>query len=191
VNLNLPVEQEVGLELRGEKTRLREFRASDGGAAFKLVGDDRVTRFLSFDSRSREAAQAMIDGAVQRATLQPRIEYYLAITTISDDSLIGSCRLALSGVQAAKLGYSVAADHWGNGYATDAATAMISFAFDSLGLHRVTAAIGPENKASQAVVERLGFAREGLLRDHVFTNNAWRDSVLYSVLQPEWPPSSS
>jgi ribosomal-protein-alanine N-acetyltransferase len=93
-----------------------------------------------------------------------------------------------TGVQAAKLGYAIAADHWGRGYATDAARAMVTFGFHELGLHRITAAIGPENAASMAVVKRLGFTREGHLRDHVFTNGAWRDSVLWSILAHEWPP---
>jgi ribosomal-protein-alanine N-acetyltransferase len=67
---------------------------------------------------------------------------------------------------------------------------LLDFAFGPLGLHRVSAAIGPDNSASIAVVKRLGFAHEGRLRDHVFTNGAWRDSELYSVLAPEWTRSS-
>ncbi|SFQ27764.1 GNAT family N-acetyltransferase [Amycolatopsis rubida] len=64
---------------------------------------------------------------------------------------------------------------WGKGYATDAVRTAL--AFGPLGLHRVTAAIDrvtaaidPDISASQKIVERLGFAREGVLRDHVFTN---------------------
>ena len=175
----------------GQRTRLREFVSADGAAAFSIVGDDRVTKFLSFDSRSPAAAQEMIDGAVQRAKSQPRNEFYLAMTQLDDDGLIGFCRLALTGVKAAKLGYAVAADHWGRGYASDAVSIMLGFAFGSLSLHRVTAAIGPDNAASQAVVEKLGFVREGVLRDHVFTNGAWRDSVLYSLLHDEWATSGA
>lgn len=63
---------------------------------------------------------------------------------------------------------------------------MLEFAFTNLELHRVTAAIGPDNHASLRVVDRLGFKREGVLRDHVFTNGSWRDSVLYSILSGEW-----
>jgi ribosomal-protein-alanine N-acetyltransferase len=63
---------------------------------------------------------------------------------------------------------------------------MLRFAFETLGLHRVSAAIGPENLASIAVVKRLGFSYEGRIRHHVFTNGAWRDSQLYSLLADEW-----
>ncbi|WP_309236064.1 GNAT family protein [Amycolatopsis sp. SID8362] len=176
--------------LRGDKTSLREIASSDGLALFGIVGDDRVTRFMSFDSRSPELAQMAADGVVERAKAVPRNEYYLAITRAGDDELIGTCRIELSGVRAAKIGYMVAADHWGNGYATDAVGTMLDFAFRKLELHRITAAIGPENQASQAVVKRWGFSREGVLRDHVFTNGAWRDSVLFSLLHHEWLKSN-
>ncbi|WP_410597227.1 GNAT family N-acetyltransferase [Amycolatopsis sp. lyj-23] len=175
--------------LRGKKTSLREIASTDGPALFRIVGDDRVTKFMSFDSRSREVAQKSVDDVVERSKARPRTEYYLAITCAGDDELIGTCRIAYSGMQAAKLGYMVAADYWGNGYATDAVSVMLDFAFRELDLHRVTAAIGPANPASQAVVKRLGFSREGVLRDHVFTNGTWRDSVLFSLLRHEWVKS--
>ncbi|MEV6907607.1 GNAT family protein [Amycolatopsis sp. NPDC051071] len=174
-------------ELRGKITKLRDFKSSDGAAAFKIVGDDRVTSFLSFDSRSPGMAQKMVDDAIARIDGALRTEYYLAITRIDDDELIGTCRIAFSGVKAAKLGYAMAAEQWGNGYTTDAVQTILTFAFGTLDLHRITAAIGPDNHASQAVVKKLGFTREGVLRDHVFTNGAWRDSVLFSVLNREWP----
>jgi RimJ/RimL family protein N-acetyltransferase len=63
---------------------------------------------------------------------------------------------------------------------------VLRFAFETLDLHRVSAAIGPENLASIAVVKRLGFTYEGRIRHHVFTNGDWRDSLLYSLLADEW-----
>jgi RimJ/RimL family protein N-acetyltransferase len=152
----------------------------------RLIGDDRVTHWLSFDSRTREQAAAMIEGTIERAQSEPRTEYYLA-ATLEDDSIIGFARLGLDGVQAAKVGYAVAADHWGNGYALEATTLLIDFGFSELRLHRISAAIGPDNTRSIAVARQLGMHYEGRIRDHVFTNNSWRDSNLYSVLVNEWP----
>jgi RimJ/RimL family protein N-acetyltransferase len=172
--------------LTGDGTSLREFQLEDADDVLAIVGDDRVTTWLSFDSRSHEQALAMVRGAVERAHLDPRDEYYLAITRRDDDQLVGFIRLALGGVQAAKLGYAIAADHWGHGYATDAARQMLGFGFGTLGLHRVSAAIGPSNLSSIAVVKRLGFAYEGRIRHHVRTNGDWRDSLLYSILADEW-----
>ncbi len=171
--------------LTGRAVTLREFRRDDAAAAFSVVGDEDVTRWLSFDARDRDSTQAMIDGALERAEITPRTEYYLAVT-LPDDELIGFARLGLNGMQAAQLGYAIRRDLWGHGYATDATRTLVDFGFRQLGLHRISAAIGPDNEASIAMAKRLGMQYEGRIRDHVFTNGGWRDSLLYSVLAHEW-----
>lgn len=178
------VQHEV--RLAGDRVRLREFRSDDLDDADAILGDDMVTRWLSFDSRTRKEQVEVLTGAIERAKLSPRTEYYLAVTTHTDDRLIGFVRLGLGGVRAAKLGAAIAAAHWGHGYALDATRTIIDFGFSTLGLHRISGAIGPDNAASIALVTRLGFTQEGRLRDHVFTNGAWRDSILYSLLAHEW-----
>jgi ribosomal-protein-alanine N-acetyltransferase len=173
------------ITITGGLVDLRDFRPDDVADALTIVGDDRVTQWLSYDSRDHAGALAMIEGAISRAQTEPRNEYYLAVTDKAD-RMIGFARLGLTGVKAAKLGYAIHADHWGHGYATDAARALITYGFTALGLHRITAAIGPENAGSIAVAKRLGMQYEGRLRDHVYTNGTWRDSVLYSILAQEW-----
>jgi RimJ/RimL family protein N-acetyltransferase len=175
------------MELTGKLTVLREFRTSDLDDYLSVAGDDRVTTWMAFDSYDRAKAEQNLAGIVDRSVLENRPDYMLAVTRPDDDRVIGFGRIAPSGPWTAKLGYAIGADHWGRGYATDAARALLRFAFDSLDRHRVTAAIGPENEASIAVVKRIGFTYEGQLRDHVFTNGAWRDSRLYSLLEDELP----
>jgi RimJ/RimL family protein N-acetyltransferase len=172
--------------LIGDGTSLREFRLDDLEGYLAIVGDDRVTNWLSFDSRDRAAARKALGSLVERSQHEDRPDYLLAVTRPDDDRMVGFVRLGPTGVQAAHLGYAIAADHWGHGYATDACRTMLRFAFETLDLHRVSAAIGPENLASIAVVKRLGFTYEGRIRHHVFTNGDWRDSLLYSLLADEW-----
>ncbi len=171
--------------LSGELTVLREFRESDLDDYLAISGDDRVTAWMAFDSHDRAKAAVVLAGIIERSTRADRPDYMLAVTRRDDDHVVGFGRIAPTG-RAAKLGYAVHADHWGRGYATDAAKVLLGFAFGTLGMHRVTAAIGPENAASIAVVKRIGFSYEGHLRDHVFTNGGWRDSLLYSILEDEW-----
>jgi [ribosomal protein S5]-alanine N-acetyltransferase len=175
------------VNLRGQLVTLREFRPDDIDDALHVVGDDRVTSWLSFDSRSPAATADMITGTIERARQEPRTEYYLAVSD-ETDALIGFARLGFAGVKAAKLGYAIRADRWGKGYATDACRTMIAFGFTELGLHRISAAIGPDNAASIAVVRKLGMTHEGRLRDHVFTNGKWRDSDLLAILAHETKP---
>jgi ribosomal-protein-alanine N-acetyltransferase len=129
----------------------------------------------------------MVSGVLERQAHQPRSEYYLSVWA-DQHGFVGFCRLGLAGVQAGKLGYAIRPNGQGRGYATDACRTMMRFAFEQLRLHRVSAAIGPDNAASIAVVRKLGFSHEGRLRDHVHTNGAWRDSELFSLLVDEWKP---
>ncbi len=172
--------------LTGDLTTLREFRATDFEDYLAIVSDDRVTSWLSFDSRDRAAAEKALSAIIDRAAQDDRPDYLLAVTRRDDDSVVGFARLGPTGVKAAHLGYAIHADHWGHGYATDASRVLLRLAFDTLGKHRVSAAIGPDNQASIAVIEHLGFTYEGRIRHHVFTNGTWRDSLLYSLLESEF-----
>ncbi|GAB6902875.1 GNAT family N-acetyltransferase [Kineosporia succinea] len=172
--------------LEGPGIVLREFGPDDVDVTAAIVGDHHVTHWLAFDEQDRESAASTVAAAMDSALVRPRTEYLLVIAEPGDETMIGFVRLALGGVKAAKLGYAIHADHWGRGHATAAARLVLGHAFTELGLHRVTAAIGPVNVRSVGVVERLGFRLEGRLRDHVFTNGAWRDSLLFSVLAHEW-----
>jgi ribosomal-protein-alanine N-acetyltransferase len=142
------------VKLVGRALRSASSIATHVDASLALVGDDRVTQWLSFDSRSREQAAQMIEGVIERAQSEPRTEYYLA-GVLDDDTLIGFARLGLTGVKAAKLGYAVAADHWGHGYALEMSRQLVDFGFQDLALHRISAAIGPDNETSIAVARRL------------------------------------
>lgn len=173
------------IQLSGSQIYLREFSADDLDEVMTVVGDDRVTESLSFDTRSRKEATEMLNGILSRAKQEPRSEYYLAVSTL-DNCLVGFARLGLNGIQAAKLGYAIAAESWGRGYAADAVITLVDFGFRELKLHRISAAMGPDNTASIAIVRRLGMTCEGRIRDHVYTNGQWRDSLLYSVLADEW-----
>ncbi len=173
------------LRLEGSQVVLREFRPNDLDKIMTIVGDDRVTDSLSFDTRSREQAMEMLNGILSRARQEPRTEYYLAVTT-ADDDLVGVARLELSGIQAAKGGGAIAADYWRRRYAIDAARTLMEFGFRELKLHRISVAMGPDNAASIEAARRLGMTYEGRIRDHVYTKGQWRDSLLYSVLVDEW-----
>jgi ribosomal-protein-alanine N-acetyltransferase len=164
---------------------LREFRADDLESSMAVVGDPQVTQSLSFDTRSKHDQAVRLEADIARAKADPRPDYYLAIANGSD-LLVGFVRIGIGGHQSGELGYAVRREDWGTGYATEAASLIMQFGFETLGLHRIQAACGPDNIASKRLLARLHFTPEGRMRDHVFTNGAWRDSLLYSILAPEW-----
>jgi RimJ/RimL family protein N-acetyltransferase len=173
--------------IAGERITLRDFEPDDLDPSMAIVGDDDVTRTLSFDSRTRDEQAARLADDIARARGGQRPDYYLAIVVRDADRMIGFVRLGLVGShRGGELGYALRKDHWGRGYASEAARLMLDFAFSTAGLHRVQAATGPDNGPSRVLLERLGFQYEGCMRDHVFTNGAWRDSLLYALLEAEW-----
>lgn len=89
------------------------------------------------------------------------------------------------------LGYKLDHEHLGRGYMTEALEATLGLAFGRLGLHRVEANIMPRNIASQRVVERLGFEREGYSRDYLMIDGRWEDHLRYARVNTNWTDAST
>ena len=88
--------------------------------------------------------------------------------------------------QHAELGFWIGVEWWGQGYAREAARAVIQFGFESLGLHRISAHHLTRNPASGRVLEAVGLQREGILRQRVQKWGVYEDVVLYAALRDEW-----
>lgn len=85
-----------------------------------------------------------------------------------------------------EVGYWIAPDHHGNGYATEATELLVTYAFEHRRLHKVSAEVYEFNDASMRVLEKLGFVEEGILRDELFVYGEYQDSHRFSVLEEEW-----
>lgn len=106
----------------------------------------------------------------------------------TSDELLGG--LTLGGIrrgvaQAATLGYWMGAPYAGKGHMKRAVATVVRFGFGQLRLHRIEAACIPDNAASTAVLLRNGFRLEGLARGYLKINDAWRDHVLFALLEGE------
>jgi len=84
------------------------------------------------------------------------------------------------------IGWTLGEAFEGNGYVTEAATALLDFLFSSVGFHRAYAMSSPENVKSIAVMERLGMRREAHFVENCFTDGAWSDEYVYAILAHEW-----
>ena len=86
------------------------------------------------------------------------------------------------------LGYSLGENRQGQGLMSEAVVAIIRYAFDELGLHRVKAAYLPSNERSGRLLRRLGFVVEGYARDYLLIQGRWQDQVLVGLVNPDWRP---
>lgn len=106
-----------------------------------------------------------------------------------DAPVIGTCNytnIVRGPFQACYLGYQVGRAQEGRGLMAEALRATNAFVFDTLRLHRIMANHRPENERSARLLERLGFVREGVARDYLFIDGAWRDHVLTSLTHPAY-----
>jgi RimJ/RimL family protein N-acetyltransferase len=115
----------------------------------------------------------------------------LAMDRVCDEAFIGWCGLTRWNPEyrSASSGYCLDDAAWGHGYATEAARALLQWAFDTLDLNRVQTETGTRNLTSARVLEKLGFVREGRLREDRVVNGAVSDSWVFGLLRRNWRPS--
>jgi [ribosomal protein S5]-alanine N-acetyltransferase len=178
------------VKLTGERIVLREIEPSDDiEAAYDWASDDAFFRYLPFDAVNSKGEEEEFLRRVHRdAVARPRREYHLGITWTTTAQLIGMARLGIKSPQHREgdIGYGLRRDRWGEGIATEAALLLLDLGFAQVGLHRIFAFHHPENIASGRVLQKIGMRQEGIMRENLFAHGAWRDSVLYSILDHEW-----
>ena len=178
--------------LRTARLRLLPVTATDAAALFALHSSAYVLRYWDAPPwLERSRAERFIESSERLAEEGTGVR--LAMDRVSDGAFIGWCGLARwnPDYRSASMGYCLDAPAWGQGYATEAAGALLEWAFDTLDLNRVQAETDTRNAASARVLEKLGFVREGTLREDCIVNGEVSDSWVYGLLRRERPPLSN
>ena len=178
--------------LHTARLRLRPFDDADANDLFALHSNAYVLRYWDAPPWSERArAKRFITACRQMA--QEGTGARLAVDRVSDGAFIGWCSLNRwnPDYRSASLGYCFDDAAWGHGYATEAARALLRWAYDTLDLNRVQAETDTRNVASARVLEKLGFVREGTLREDCVVNGEVSDSWVYGLIRREWRPPSN
>lgn len=173
--------------LEASRIRLRGFRDADFENFHALHADPRVMRYWSFPAwTERSQARARFADAMSGRHADDKLCW--VITQNNHDRLIGGVTLfSIDRTQGrAEIGYALHCDHWGRGLAHEALRLALAHAFDALELRRLEADIDPRNSASCALAERMGFVREGLLRERWCVADELQDSAVYGLLARDW-----
>ncbi|HET7065201.1 MAG TPA: GNAT family N-acetyltransferase [Rudaea sp.] len=173
--------------LRTDRLLLRPLREADAPAIFAIRSDPTIMRYASsLPLTSLDQAEAFITR--ETAGMAAGESLRLGLQRLEGDALIGTCILFHMNSQCrrAELGYELRHDAWGRGYMHEALVALLDFGFAELQLNRVEADIDPRNEASARSLERLGFTREGLLRQRWIVDGEVSDSALYGLLLGDW-----
>jgi len=169
------------------RLRLRPFTETDTDAIFALQSNARVLRYWDAPPwKTRAQAERFIAACEQIE--QEGTGARLAIERAADNLFIGWCSLNKwdPDYRSARMGYCLGEAAWGNGFATEAAGAVLQWAFDALDLNRVQAETDTRNTASSRVLEKLGFVREGTLREDCIVDGEVSDSWVFGLLRRDW-----
>ncbi|AMC34278.1 GNAT family N-acetyltransferase [Janthinobacterium sp. B9-8] len=175
------------VELQTSRLLLRPLQESDAAALLAIFSDEKVMQYWSTPLwDSIDIAHALIARDLKAMAEGTYIR--LGIERAEDHALIGNCTLFDLNQQSrrAEIGYGMAYSAWGKGYMHEALSALLDFGFSELKLNRVEADIDPRNLASAKSLERLGFSREGYLRERWIVDGVVSDTALYGLLFSDW-----
>ena len=175
--------------LTSRQVELREILPSDVPALYAVFSDPKVMRYWSTPAYQDESEAVRLYEKIQEG-FRSRQLFQWGI--VQGQDLIGTCTLFHLDLvhRRGEIGYALAQRFWGKGLARDAVTAVINFAFAHLDLHRIEADVDPRNARSLALLERLGFRREGCLRERYQVNGEVQDALLLGLLRSEWHAES-
>ncbi|MBB1243792.1 GNAT family N-acetyltransferase [Streptomyces durbertensis] len=178
--------------LHTARLRLRPFADTDADALFTMHSSTSVMRYWDSPAwKERDRADRFL--AVCRRIADEGTGARVAIDRASDGAFVGWCALSSWNPEyrSASLGYCLDEATWGHGYATEAVHGLLRWAFDTLDLNRVQAEADTRNVASARVLEKVGFVREGTLREDCVVDGEVSDSWVFGLLRRDWRPSAT
>ena len=175
------------IDLHTLRLSLREFRESDASLTHRYERDPHVVRYQSHEPQSFAQSLARVKSAIAASQETPRTVFDLAIVRTQDEQLIGRCGFKITNPEQheAMLWYVSVPTVWGQGYVTEAAQALLTFAFEQLSLHRIFVDIDPRNTASLRVAEKLGMRREAHFIENAWLKGEWTDAIIMARLARE------
>ena len=174
-------------KLSTERLILRKMAKKDAETLFKIWSDDEVTKYMNMNSFANiEQATYMINFLNNLFKNKEGIRW--AIIRKEDNTLIGTCGFNtwIKRSSRGEIGYELGQEYWGKGYTTEALKEVIRFGFEETLLNRIEAYVVPEASRSVNVLEKLGFRKEGTLREYGYWNNRYWSEHIYAILRKEW-----
>lgn len=166
--------------LRGEAVTLHPQDADDAPYVQELLHDPRVRAGIG------HSTPVTADDYEESIEDSGDDEFHFLVCVDGDP--VGNCSLHEDGHPwgYAEVGYAVHPDHWNEGYATDAIGSLVRYGFEERRLNKIGADVYATNEASARVLEKVGFEREGVRRNHCFVDGEYVDLHEYGLLAEEW-----
>jgi ribosomal-protein-alanine N-acetyltransferase len=175
------------ISLQSTNLNIRALTKEDSGVLFNLYSDTEIQQFTDIERlRSLSDAQEFINEGNKEADNQDLV--FLGIFSRATKDFLGT--ISLFNIDRkhsfASLGFQLVKDYWGRGIMHESLNHFLKFVFEKLNFHRIEAQTYIENERSLNVLNRLGFIREGQLRQNFLIEGKYEDSYLYSILRTEF-----
>jgi RimJ/RimL family protein N-acetyltransferase len=169
---------------------LRHIQLADAEDLYKTFSDEEAMQFYGHEPhRSVDETREWIEHIQARYSRHETIRW--GIARKGEDRVIGSCGFHHfdQNFYRAETGYNLHRTFWGQGIMTEAMSAILTYGFTELWLHRVEAVIDMANERSRALLLKLGFTYEGNLRQRYFFRDQFEDEHYFGLLKHEWHSS--
>lgn len=173
--------------IRTERLLIRPLVESDNTDLFAIFSNPLVTEYaIGYPHETAEESQNYIRSVLD--AYEQGTAAIWGITLINSEKLIGiiGYELWFPDHHRAEIGYTLAHEHWGKGYATEALRGAANYGFSQLKLNRIEATAQPDNQASWHVLQKVGFQREGFLKQFILSREKYRDVYFYSLVYDDW-----
>ena len=170
-----------------ERLLVRLVEKEDIQQLFRINGDDKVTKFLPYDTwQSVEDGKLWYKKICKLHTTNSVLQF--VIINKDSERVIGTCLLfnLQEDSRRAEIGYVLGSEFWHQGFAYEALTGLLCYAFEECVLHRLEAEIDPDNFASNKLISKLGFTQEGLLPQRGHSIGKFNDTNSYRLLSKEY-----
>src|SRR5688572_14087152 len=166
---------------------MRWISEDDIEALYDVFSDPRVMRYWSSGPLADRDAAAALQREIAESN-QSELRWKWGLALRDSNTLIGTVTLFHLDLDngRAEIGYALGSAYWGKGYMNEALTALVAHAFEVLNLRRLEADVDPRNAPSIRTLERLGFQREGFLRERWHVGGEIQDALFYGLLRREW-----
>jgi RimJ/RimL family protein N-acetyltransferase len=175
--------------MQTERLTLRPFEEGDLQALHAMQSDEEVVRYLYYDARSLDEVRPALARKMAGVSVTSEGDGLAAAVVLRDTGeLVADISLwwVSEGHAQGELGFVVHPAHQRMGYATEAARPVLDFAFNTMGLHRVSGRTEARNIASARVLEKLGMRREAHLVENEWVKGEWQSELVYAMLAGEW-----
>ena len=166
---------------------LRNYKTEDWERVHIYGADPIFSQYEAWGPNTHEDTKKFIADRVTQSQTKPRYKFDLAICLKDQNLLIGGCGIRREAPESvvANMGWAVNPSFQANGYATEAAQALIQYGFKQLALSVIVATCDARNTASFRVMEKLGMKRVGLLEKERQQKGSLRDTLRYEVMNDQ------